>query len=90
MTPIKGFRPTKVPFMLPDDAAFLPNEVKRKLTICNLFANHDLSAHQIMQLLDEKYGNVIDALIENNLVYDRRKNPHRLIENERRLSHFTK
>ena len=43
-----------------------------------------------MQLLDEEYGNVIDALIECKLVYDRRINPPRFVENERRLSHFTK
>lgn len=85
MAPIKGFRLTKTVFVMPEDASLLPAPVKRKLTICNLFANQKMSARKIMQLLDESYGHVIEALIEYKLVEDRRKNPPKSVKRERRL-----
>ena len=72
----------------PEDASQLPPEEKRKLTICNLFANQRLSVAEIRHLLEEPYSTVIEALIEHKLLHDRRKNPPRFVKGERRISHF--
>ena len=73
---------------MPEDTSQLPAEDKRKLTICNLFANQKLSVSEIRRLLDEPYNSVIEALIEHKLVRDRRKNPPQLVMGERRISYF--
>jgi predicted ATPase len=67
----------------------LPPEDKRRLTICNLFANQKLSVAEIRHLLDEPYSSVIEALIQHKLVHDRRKRPPQLVKGERRISHFS-
>jgi hypothetical protein len=85
----KSLKLTRRPFVMPEDASQLPPEEKRKLTICNLFANQKLSVVEIRRLLDEPYGSVIEALIEHKLVHDRRKNPPELVKGERRISHFS-
>jgi cytoskeletal protein CcmA (bactofilin family) len=47
------------------------------------------SAAEISQVLDESYyGRLIEALIEHNLLEERRKAPPRFVRGERRLSHF--
>jgi cytoskeletal protein CcmA (bactofilin family) len=47
------------------------------------------SAGEISQVLDESYyGRLIEALIEHNLVEERRRTPPRFVRGERRLSHF--
>jgi len=84
----KPLKLTKRPFIMPEDASLLPPEEKRKLTICNLFANQKLSVTEIRNLLDEPYGSIIEALIENQLVHDRRKNPPQFVKGERRISYF--
>jgi hypothetical protein len=73
---------------MPEDTSQLPPEDKRRLTICNLFANQRLTVSEIRSLLDEPYGRIIEALIENKLVHDRRKNPPQFVKGERRISHF--
>jgi len=85
----KPLKLTKRPFVMPEDASQLPPVDKRKLTICNLFANQKLSVTEIRSVLDEPYGSVIEALIQHKLVHDRRKNPPQLVKGERRISHFT-
>jgi hypothetical protein len=84
----KSLKLTRLPFLMPDDASQRPPEEKRKLTICNLFANQNLSVTEIRHVLDEPYGSVIEALIEHKLVHERRKNPRQLVKGERRISHF--
>ena len=84
----KPLKLTRRPFVMPEDASQRPPEEKRKLTICNLFANQNLSVTEIRRLLDEPYGSVIEALIEHKLVHDRRKNPRQFVKGERRISHF--
>jgi hypothetical protein len=86
-----GEKPLKLtgrPFVMPDDASQLPPEDKRKLTICNLFANQKLSVTEIRRVLDEPYSSVIEALIQHQLIHDRRKNPPQFVKGERRISHF--
>ena len=85
----KPLRESNLPFVMPEDVALRPAAEKRVLTICNLFANQKLSVPQIVSLLDESYGTVLQALISHRLILDRRKNPPVLIKGERRLSHFT-
>ena len=46
---------------------------KRKVTICNLFANHQKAIPEIGSLLEVSRKLVIDTLIENKLLKDRRK-----------------
>jgi hypothetical protein len=46
---------------------------KRKMTICNLFANHGKSIVEIIELLGCSRKLVVDTLVENKLVKDRRK-----------------
>ena len=84
----KPLKLTKQPFVMPEDASQRPPEEKRRLTICNLFANQNLSVTEIRHLLDEPYSSVIEALIQHKLVHDRRKNPPQLVKGERRISHF--
>lgn len=51
---------------------------KRRMTICNLFANHQKTIAEISSLLEASRKLVIDTLIENKLLKDRRKTsrPH--------------
>jgi|WetSurMetagenome_2_1015567.scaffolds.fasta_scaffold202113_2 hypothetical protein len=46
---------------------------KRKMTICNLFANHQKSIPEIIELLGCSRKLVVDTLVENKLVKDRRQ-----------------
>lgn len=46
---------------------------KRKMTICNLFANHFKSIPEIIELLGCSRKLVVDTLVENKLVKDRRR-----------------
>jgi hypothetical protein len=46
---------------------------KRKITICNLFANHQKTVPEIVELLETSRKLVIDTLVEYNLLKDRRK-----------------
>ena len=85
----KSLKLTQRPFVMPENASQLPPEDKRKLTICNLFANQKLSVAEIRHLLDEPYSSVIEALIQHKLVQDRRRKPPKLVKGERRISHFT-
>ncbi|MCI0421091.1 MAG: hypothetical protein L0387_41045 [Acidobacteria bacterium] len=84
----KALRLTRRAFAMPEETSQLPPAEKRKLTICNLFANQKLSVAEIRRLLDESYGNVIEALIQHRLVHERRKNPSQFVKGERRVSHF--
>ena len=46
---------------------------KRKMTICNLFANHAKTVLEISNLLEASRKLVIDTLVENKLLKDRRQ-----------------
>jgi hypothetical protein len=46
---------------------------KRKMTICNLFVNHQKSIAEIVELLEVSRKMVVDTLIENRLIKDRRQ-----------------
>ena len=80
-----GFQIRKKVFVNPPDMISLDPNKKRRVTICNLFVNHRLSMRDIVRVLDERYDHVIDVLIDQGLVFERRKNP-RQVEVERRRS----
>ena len=67
-----GFQLTSKSFIVPTDTSRLDPALKRKTTICNLFANHHLPIRDITRVLDEPYASVVGTLIEFGLVYERR------------------
>jgi hypothetical protein len=70
--------PERIKYGMPDpenyDLYDLDPLTKRKVTICNLFANHDKTVLEISSLLETSRKLVIDTLIENKLLKDRRQN----------------
>jgi len=70
--------PERIQYGMPDpenyDLYDLDPLTKRKVTICNLFANHDKTVLEISSLLETSRKLVIDTLIENKLLKDRRQN----------------
>jgi hypothetical protein len=69
----EGFKMTRMPFELPKNAVELEPLLKRKVTICNLFANEHQSIGHIARILDLGENQVISALIETCLISDRRR-----------------
>jgi hypothetical protein len=67
---------------------WLDGVTKRKVTICNLFANHRMSIPDVVRVLNEKYADVVETLIDSKLIYDRRKTRHQWIKVERRQSYL--
>lgn len=51
----------------------IDQSTKREITICNLFANHELSLSDIVRVLDETYGHVVSVLIKQGYIHERRK-----------------
>jgi len=82
-TPAKAakpeFEPEQTRYQMPDpelyDLYYLDPLSKRKVTICNLFANHQKAIPEIGSLLEVSRKLVIDTLIENKLLKDRRRTP---------------
>src|SRR5262245_41395755 len=79
-----GFQLTPKAFSVPKDTSRLDPALKRKTTICNLFANHHLPIRDIMRVLDETYASIVGTLIEFGLVYERRRNRQEPVKLERR------
>jgi hypothetical protein len=79
-------------FELPLNHNQLGPDLKRKLTICNLFANQNQPLNNIERLLDVSRALVISTLIEEGLIKERRKrgnrpmNKAKVIPSERRLT----
>ena len=71
---LEGFEKTNKKFELPADLVNLDAVTKRRMTICNLFANQNLSIREIEKLLDTSLHQVIPALIDQGLIKERRKN----------------
>lgn len=70
---IEGFEKTNRKFELPADLDKLDSVTKRQMTICNLFANQNLSIRDIVHVLDSSLHQVIPTLIENGLIKERRR-----------------
>lgn len=71
---VDGFERTSKKFELPASLAELDPISKRKMTICNLFANQNLSISAIVKVLDSSLHQVVPALIDNGLIKERRRN----------------
>ena len=69
------FRLTGKKFQVGWQTLHLNPELKREVTICNLFTNHGLAVADIMRILDENYENVIHSLINQKILLDRRQQP---------------
>ena len=70
---IEGFEKTNKKFELPANLSELDSATKRQFTICNLFANQNLSIFEIVNVLDSSLHQVVPALIENGLIKERRR-----------------
>jgi len=70
-----GFQLTRKVFVLPAKPTALDLATKRKVTVCNLFANYEQSIADIVRLLDESYESVVGILLAEKLVHERRKEP---------------
>ena len=84
----EGFKLTPKTFIVPADTSQLNPAAKRKATICNLFANHQLPIRDIMRILDEPCSSVVQTLIECGMIYERRKSRQEPIKVERRQNFF--
>ena len=75
--PTSAAVPERIKYGMPEpenyDLYDLDPLTKRKVTICNLFANHDKTVLEISSLLEASRKLVIDTLIENKLLKDRRQ-----------------
>jgi hypothetical protein len=69
----EGFHLKENIFVLPEEMMALDPQTKRDLTICNLFVNHQLSIANIQQLLDEDLERIVQVLIDNWILQDRRQ-----------------
>jgi hypothetical protein len=74
---LEGFERTLRKFDCPEDSSLLDSRSKRKLTICNLFANQNQSLWNIMRVLDVSMGKVVVTLIEHGLIKERRSREER-------------
>jgi hypothetical protein len=72
-TPIDEFQISGKEFHLPTETFYLEPKLKREITICNLFVNHNMTAADIIRILDENYENVVLSLIRHQVVLDRRQ-----------------
>ena len=83
---LEGFEKTQQKFGLPENFSLVDRYVKRKLTICNLFANHNQSIRNIARLLEVHLGTVVSVLIENGLIKERRSSAKRIRQEKRQKS----
>ncbi len=82
----EGFHATNKVFVNATNTVSLDPVTKRKVTICNLFANHQLPISDIGRVLDETYERVVNVLIEQGLILERRRSPRRSVQAERSRS----
>jgi hypothetical protein len=76
------FRLTGKKFQVGWQTLHLDPQLKREVTICNLFTNHGLAVTDIMRILDENYENVIHSLINHKILLDRRQQPRQTSSDE--------
>jgi hypothetical protein len=78
-TPTSETTSERVQYSMPEPVEYdlydLDPLSKRKVTICNLFANHEKTVTEIAELLETSRKLVIDTLVENKLLKDRRQSP---------------
>ena len=57
----------------PPETISLDPKIKREVTICNLFINHELCVREIVRVLDEDYRHIVKALLNRGMVGERRQ-----------------
>ena len=67
-----GFHVRENEFNLPDDTWKLNWRAKRVISICDLFVNHQYSISDIVRALDEDHDNIIQVLLEEGIIRERR------------------
>ena len=65
-----GFRVLRKQYSPPPDSVQLAADIKRTVTICNLFLNYKLSINDIAKTLDESYKHAVSILIEQGIIQD--------------------
>src|SRR5262245_18347917 len=70
-----GFQLREYNFTLSQSRIGLDPTAQRSLPlyICDVFVRHKLSISNIERVLDEDYRTIVQALIENGILYDRRQ-----------------
>jgi hypothetical protein len=68
-----GFHVRESEYKLPEDDLTLDHQTKRAVAICNLFINHQYTIVDIVRSLDEPYGDVVLALLEQGMIRERRQ-----------------
>jgi len=81
-----GFRRTGKTFELPEDVHSLSPDRKQRMTLCNLFANHDQSIEELAAYFEIDRSQVIAHLMLEGLLEDQRRKSGRRIKGGRRES----
>ena len=89
MVTIEGFELTGIPLALLPNCSDLEPGLKRRLAICNLFINHRQSIADIARVLDTGKGKVVNTLIEEGVIKERRHPKPRHVKHERRRHSLT-
>jgi len=70
---LDGFKMTEKQLELPENLLQFDARLKRELTICNLFSNHNQSIASIARVLDMSYGQTVTTLIDHGFIKERRR-----------------
>ena len=81
-----GFRKTGKMFELPSEIQTLSHDIKQRMTMCNLFANHGQSIEELAVYFTMDRSQVISVLIEEGLLRDQRRQSRGEIKGGRRES----
>lgn len=71
-------------YILPENFTQLDPQRKARVTVCNLFANHQQPIDQVTRVYDMSRGDVISILLAEGLIEDKRRNPVDVIKGGRR------
>ena len=80
-----GFQLTTNRFELPEGISTLDPLTKRDVAICHLFLNRRMAVADIVWFLDEEKRTIVQTLLEQGVVYDRRNETRSAPEKERRI-----
>jgi hypothetical protein len=68
-----GFQVCQEVFFLPSNPSELDFQTQQTLNICNLFVNEKFSISDIIRLADEDYRTIVQTLLKQQVILDRRK-----------------
>jgi len=79
-----GFQVCQEVFLLPSRPSELDFQTQQTLNICNLFVNEKLSISAIIRLAEEDYRTIVQTLLEQKVILDRRKGGSQPLNRENR------